>query len=547
MSWSTHSELFNSFQTHYTKPKPYKKEYDDSLSRNGLKPIRTFGRDISNLPTSSVLANERLKKPSKIDYSKNAGKIGWALLGKPNDHQQSLRIIHDFENGNVTSNGSNRQQPLDTKLMNMRKKSAARAGVSVKRYISSSSLTDRNKKFKVVRQGPPKSKHQLYKHKIPILKENRGSGSVFSHTNDKQPVKLSIQKCNIRSSIGGIKPINKSMKTRSKSRSQLGTGNNSKSIANVTVATQLPNLHNMSTASLLSNCQLDKQSIGELKKSNYGSQKKLNFKIASKTPSNLVIERSSIVSKQNERLTSEEKIKQFHDWRNRCSNELEVPRNMHRTKMRFNSSVDHSYMDTKKTKPDLLSVPEYADDIYKNEQKRYSFWMPKPDYMSTQNDINQKMRRILVDWLIKVHLKFKLLPETLYLTINIIDRYLSLEVVSRKLLQLVGVTAMHIAWKYEEIYPPEASDFVYITDNAYSKTDLLETEFKILKTLEFQLTFISCFRYLERLSSQTNCENIFKGAKKLLDLTLVDYNMLKYEPNITAASSLYLAHVINRK
>lgn len=362
-----------------------------------------------------------------------------------NDHQQSLRIINDFENGNVTSNGSNRQQPLDTKLMNMRKKSSVRTGVSVKRYISSSSLTDRNKKFKVVRQGPPKSKHQLYKRKIPILKENRGSGSVFSHTNDKQPARLSIQKCNIRSSIGGIKPINKSMKARSKSRSQLGTGNNSKSIVNVTVGTQLPNLHNMSTASLLSNCQLENKNLGELRRSNYGSQKKLNFKINSATPTNLVIDRSSILSKPSEILTSEEKIKKFHNWCNRCSNELEISKSLPRAKIRFNSSVDHTYMDSKRTKIDILSVPEYVDDIYKNEQTRNPFWMPKADYMSTQNDINQKMRKILIDWLIKVHLKFKLLPETLYLTVNIIDRYLSLEIVSRKLLQLVGVTAMHIA------------------------------------------------------------------------------------------------------
>lgn len=71
--------------------------------------------------------------------------------------------------------------------------------------------------------------------------------------------------------------------------------------------------------------------------------------------------------------------------------------------------------------------------------------MPKSDYMEKQSDINPKMRSILIDWLIKVHKKFKLLPETLYLTVNIIDRYLSLEVVSRKILQLIGVTAMHIA------------------------------------------------------------------------------------------------------
>jgi G2/mitotic-specific cyclin-B, other len=86
------------------------------------------------------------------------------------------------------------------------------------------------------------------------------------------------------------------------------------------------------------------------------------------------------------------------------------------------------------------------------------------------------MRSILIDWLVEVHLKFKLVPESLYLTVNLIDRYLEREQVHRSKLQLVGVTAMLIACKYEEIYPPIVKDFVYITDNAYTKEEILEQE-----------------------------------------------------------------------
>ena len=93
------------------------------------------------------------------------------------------------------------------------------------------------------------------------------------------------------------------------------------------------------------------------------------------------------------------------------------------------------------------------------------------------------MREILVDWLVEVHLKFKLLPETLYLTVNLIDRFLEKQNVMRNKLQLVGVTAMLIASKYEEIYPPIVTDFVYITDNAYSKKEILEMEEQILVSL----------------------------------------------------------------
>lgn len=93
--------------------------------------------------------------------------------------------------------------------------------------------------------------------------------------------------------------------------------------------------------------------------------------------------------------------------------------------------------------------------------------------MEEQPDITEKMRAILIDWLVEVHLKFKLLPETLYLTVNLIDRYLERKTILRDKLQLVGVTCMLIACKYEEIYPPIVKDFVYITDNAYSHQEIL--------------------------------------------------------------------------
>ena len=75
--------------------------------------------------------------------------------------------------------------------------------------------------------------------------------------------------------------------------------------------------------------------------------------------------------------------------------------------------------------------------------------------MDSQPEINFKMRSILMDWLTEVHRKFELMPETLYLTINIVDRYLSVKTVPRRELQLVGISSMLIACKYEEIWAPE--------------------------------------------------------------------------------------------
>ena len=84
------------------------------------------------------------------------------------------------------------------------------------------------------------------------------------------------------------------------------------------------------------------------------------------------------------------------------------------------------------------------------------------------------MRRILVDWLIDVHVKFKLLPETLFQTINMVDRYTEIRQIKRKNYQLLGVTSMLIAAKYDEIYPPFIKDFIYITDKAYTKEQIIE-------------------------------------------------------------------------
>jgi hypothetical protein len=94
---------------------------------------------------------------------------------------------------------------------------------------------------------------------------------------------------------------------------------------------------------------------------------------------------------------------------------------------------------------------------------------PKAKYMEMQPQITERMRSILIDWIIEVHFQFKLKPESLFLTVNMIDRYLEHAMVSKEKLQLVGVSAMLIACKYEEIWPPLIKDYIHMCDNAYDK------------------------------------------------------------------------------
>uniref|UniRef100_A0A8D2LTB4 Cyclin B2 n=1 Tax=Varanus komodoensis TaxID=61221 RepID=A0A8D2LTB4_VARKO len=102
-------------------------------------------------------------------------------------------------------------------------------------------------------------------------------------------------------------------------------------------------------------------------------------------------------------------------------------------------------------------------------------------------ELSGRMRAILVDWLVEVHAKFQLLQETLYMCVAIMDRYLQAQPVSQKELQLVGVTAMLLAAKYEEVSVPSVLDFVYITDRAYKVAQIQAMEQNILKQLNFSL------------------------------------------------------------
>ena len=174
-------------------------------------------------------------------------------------------------------------------------------------------------------------------------------------------------------------------------------------------------------------------------------------------------------------------------------------------------------------KYDLQFAEEYQEEIIPyllslEDKKRIN-----PNYMLNQNDINEKMRMILIDWLVEVHLKFKLLPETLFLTINFIDRYLQNNQTPRDKLQLIAVSSLLIACKYEEIYPPEISSFVYITDNAYKKEDILDYEIKILGDLEYDLTYPTPLRFLEIVCVKlglTNDKSFFNKMMYLIELCL---------------------------
>lgn len=110
------------------------------------------------------------------------------------------------------------------------------------------------------------------------------------------------------------------------------------------------------------------------------------------------------------------------------------------------------------------------------------------------------MRGILVDWLIEVHTKFRLLPETIFLMSNLIDRFLSLRVVSLVKFQLVGITALFVAAKYEEVVCPSVTNFVYMTEDGYEAEEMLSAERYLLRMVDFNLSYPNPLNFLRRIS-----------------------------------------------
>ncbi|KAJ4767214.1 Cyclin family protein [Rhynchospora pubera] len=188
-----------------------------------------------------------------------------------------------------------------------------------------------------------------------------------------------------------------------------------------------------------------------------------------------------------------------------------------------------------------LAVVEYVEDLYTFYKQQQHVCRPI-DYMHNQLDINPKMRAILVDWIMEVHHKFELMPETLYLTIYIVDRYLSLEYVARRQLQLVGMCAMLIACKYEEIWAPEVSDFIHIADSAYTREEILGKEKEILNKLEWYLTVPTAYMFLVRFVKAAKADKELEHMIYFFaELGLMQYNLIQFCPSMVAASAVYAA------
>lgn len=193
---------------------------------------------------------------------------------------------------------------------------------------------------------------------------------------------------------------------------------------------------------------------------------------------------------------------------------------------------------------DPLMVAEYVHEIFDYMKQLEITTQPNPDYMDNQGELEWKMRGILVDWLLEVHTRFRLLPETLFLAVNIIDRFLSAKVVQLDRLQLVGVTAMFIASKYEEVLSPHVQNFVHVADDGFTEAEILSAERFVLAALDYDLSYPNPMNFLRRISKADNYDIQTRTlGKYLLEIGCLDHRFLQYPPSQVAASAMYLARL----
>ncbi|KAH9908681.1 G2/mitotic-specific cyclin-B [Xylariomycetidae sp. FL2044] len=194
---------------------------------------------------------------------------------------------------------------------------------------------------------------------------------------------------------------------------------------------------------------------------------------------------------------------------------------------------------------DPYMVAEYANEIFEYLRELELKSIPNAEYMQHQDDLEWKTRGILIDWLIEVHTRFHLLPETLFLTVNIIDRFLSEKVVQLDRLQLVGITAMFIASKYEEVLSPHVGNFRHVTDDGFTEAEILSAERFILQTLNYDLSYPNPLNFLRRISKADNYDIQSRTmGKYLMEIGLLDHRLMGYAPSLVTAAGMYMSRLI---
>lgn len=198
--------------------------------------------------------------------------------------------------------------------------------------------------------------------------------------------------------------------------------------------------------------------------------------------------------------------------------------------------------DTTRRNPQNVEVYQERIMAYllkKDKQRRV-----QGDYLDRMEFLNEKRRGVLVDWLVNVSLKFKVLDETLFSAIWIMDRFFSKDCnVGKDHLQLICITCLMISAKMEEVYPPSMADYVEICDGAYTQIEILDMEAHILSVLQFDIsvaTSLHLFRFFCRHLNISR-KSFFFG-EFLLHTILLDIKGFRFTQNELSGAAIFLVN-----
>ncbi|XP_053678226.1 G2/mitotic-specific cyclin-B3 [Anopheles nili] len=190
---------------------------------------------------------------------------------------------------------------------------------------------------------------------------------------------------------------------------------------------------------------------------------------------------------------------------------------------------------------DIYQVSEYAGDIFRYLKKRELCYVV-PDYMGNQKFVTKWMRSLLIDWMIEIQETFELNHETLYLAVKIVDMYLSRVMLPREKLQLVGVACMLMSSKVDERASPTVDDYVYLCDSAYQRSELLQMERSIFKTINYDLSIPLSYTFLRRYARVNRVQMpVLTLARYILEASLMEYNTALVLESKLACAALYIA------
>ncbi|XP_053699735.1 G1/S-specific cyclin-E2 [Synchiropus splendidus] len=191
-----------------------------------------------------------------------------------------------------------------------------------------------------------------------------------------------------------------------------------------------------------------------------------------------------------------------------------------------------------------------SDDLWIKMLNKELKYVHDQSYLKQHPKLQPNMRAILLDWLLEVSEVYCLHRQTAYLAQDFFDRFMMTQHdVSKDLLQLIGITALFIAAKIEEIYPPKIFEFSYVTDGACDVWDIQQMELHIMKALNWNLspeTPISWLKLYSQLEVQNNGENVLEPQfcqetyiqmTQLLDVCMMDVSSLDFSYSVLAAAA----------